>query len=202
MQLATMRREQEARARGQKRAGRSSFAVDPRGRARPHRALAPHRSQAAGQARRAVPPSGRDPGVQQPLSARGLSAGGRRARRRLVLTCHWHNWKFDLKTGATIYGGDNLRVYPVKVEDGAVWLDLARSPAAQRVERRSRISTMRWPSTTPPASRASLRAWARRVPGPRSRWRGNRAHARAAEGRDDARLRRGRSVAAPRRFVG
>ena len=37
-----------------------------------------------------------------------------------VLTCHWHNWKFDLKTGATIYGGDNLRVYPVKVEDGAV----------------------------------------------------------------------------------
>jgi nitrite reductase/ring-hydroxylating ferredoxin subunit len=35
-----------------------------------------------------------------------------------VLTCHWHNWKFDLRSGATIYGGDTLRVYPVKVEGG------------------------------------------------------------------------------------
>ena len=38
--------------------------------------------------------------------------------------------------------------------------------------RRSRISTMRWPNTTPPASRASWRASARRVPDPRLRWRG------------------------------
>jgi nitrite reductase/ring-hydroxylating ferredoxin subunit len=52
-----------------------------------------------------------------------------------VLTCHWHNWKFDLKTGATIYGGDNLRVYPVKVEDRAVWLDIRDPPAAERIER-------------------------------------------------------------------
>jgi nitrite reductase/ring-hydroxylating ferredoxin subunit len=52
-----------------------------------------------------------------------------------VLTCHWHNWKFDLRTGATIYGGDNLRVYPVKVEDGAVWLDTRDTPAAERIER-------------------------------------------------------------------
>src|ERR1700682_1724786 len=52
-----------------------------------------------------------------------------------VLTCHWHNWKFDLKTGATIYGGDNLRVYPVKVEDGAIWLDTRDPPAAERIER-------------------------------------------------------------------
>ena len=52
-----------------------------------------------------------------------------------VLTCNWHNWKFDLKTGATIYGGDNLRVYPVKVEDGAVWLDTRDPPAAEREER-------------------------------------------------------------------
>jgi len=52
-----------------------------------------------------------------------------------VLTCHWHNWKFDLKTGATLYGGDKLRVYPVKVEDGAVWLDTRDPPAAERIER-------------------------------------------------------------------
>ena len=52
-----------------------------------------------------------------------------------VLTCNWHNWKFDLKTGATLYGGDNLRIYPVKVEDGAVWLDIRDPPATERVER-------------------------------------------------------------------
>jgi nitrite reductase/ring-hydroxylating ferredoxin subunit len=52
-----------------------------------------------------------------------------------VLTCNWHNWKFDLKTGATIYGGDNLRIYPVKVEDGVVWLDTRDPPAAERIER-------------------------------------------------------------------
>ncbi len=52
-----------------------------------------------------------------------------------VLTCNWHNWKFDLRTGATIYGGDNLRIYPVKVEDGVVWLDTRDPPAAQRIER-------------------------------------------------------------------
>lgn len=52
-----------------------------------------------------------------------------------VLTCNWHNWKFDLKTGVTLYGGDRLRIYPVKVEDGAVWLDTRDPPAAERIER-------------------------------------------------------------------
>ena len=49
-----------------------------------------------------------------------------------VLTCNWHNWKFDLKTGATLYGGDNLRVYPVRVTDGSVWLDIHDPPPAAR----------------------------------------------------------------------
>jgi nitrite reductase/ring-hydroxylating ferredoxin subunit len=50
------------------------------------------------------------------------------------LTCHWHNWKFDLKTGANHYGGDSLRIYPVKVEAGVVWVD-ARDPSAhERVQ--------------------------------------------------------------------
>lgn len=51
-----------------------------------------------------------------------------------VLTCNWHNWKFDLKTGATLYGGDTLRIYPAKVEAGAVWLDTREPPAAERIE--------------------------------------------------------------------
>src|SRR5664279_4145703 len=52
-----------------------------------------------------------------------------------VLTCNWHNWKFDLRTGSTLYGGDNLRIYPVKVEDGAVWLDTRDPPAGERIDR-------------------------------------------------------------------
>ena len=50
-----------------------------------------------------------------------------------VLTCQWHNWKFDLATGANRYGGDTLRIYPVKVEGGAVWVDVRDPPVAERV---------------------------------------------------------------------
>ncbi len=49
-----------------------------------------------------------------------------------LLTCNWHNWKFDLRDGANLYGGDRLRVYPLRVVDGAVWLDLADPPPADR----------------------------------------------------------------------
>ena len=46
-----------------------------------------------------------------------------------VLTCNWHNWKFDLKTGETLYGGDRLRVYPVMVREGMVHVDVADGAA-------------------------------------------------------------------------
>lgn len=49
-----------------------------------------------------------------------------------VLTCNWHNWKFDLKTGANLTGGDGLRVYPTRIEDGAVWVEIVEPPAAER----------------------------------------------------------------------
>ena len=51
-----------------------------------------------------------------------------------VLTCNWHNWKFDLDTGETLVGGDTLRRYPVEIRDGVIWLDVADPPAEQRVE--------------------------------------------------------------------
>jgi nitrite reductase/ring-hydroxylating ferredoxin subunit len=41
-----------------------------------------------------------------------------------VLTCNWHNWKFNLESGATLVGGDALRLYPVRIDDGAILLDL------------------------------------------------------------------------------
>ncbi|PRQ06598.1 Rieske (2Fe-2S) protein [Enhygromyxa salina] len=48
-----------------------------------------------------------------------------------VLTCNWHNWKFDLATGTNLYGGDDVRTYPVQVRDGAVWVDLSDPPIAE-----------------------------------------------------------------------
>ncbi len=48
------------------------------------------------------------------------------------LTCNWHNWKFDLDTGENLLGGDRLRVYPVALRDGAIWIDIADPPAAER----------------------------------------------------------------------
>jgi len=49
-----------------------------------------------------------------------------------TLTCNWHNWKFDLATGDNLHGGDNLRVYPTRVVEGEIWVDVADPPAAER----------------------------------------------------------------------
>ena len=45
-----------------------------------------------------------------------------------VLTCSWHNWKFDLKSGENLLGMDNVRTYPTKLEEGQVWVDLSDPP--------------------------------------------------------------------------
>jgi nitrite reductase/ring-hydroxylating ferredoxin subunit len=49
-----------------------------------------------------------------------------------VLTCNWHGWKFDLRTGDNLLQGDRLRTYPTKVVDGTVWVDLSDPPPAER----------------------------------------------------------------------
>jgi len=41
------------------------------------------------------------------------------------LTCDWHNWKFDLRTGACSAGGDAVRRYATRVEDGRLHLNMA-----------------------------------------------------------------------------
>jgi nitrite reductase/ring-hydroxylating ferredoxin subunit len=48
-----------------------------------------------------------------------------------ILTCNWHNWKFDLASGETLVGGDKLRRYPVEIIDGEVWVDVADPPAEE-----------------------------------------------------------------------
>ncbi|MCB1051819.1 MAG: Rieske (2Fe-2S) protein [Acidobacteria bacterium] len=39
------------------------------------------------------------------------------------LTCFWHQWKFDLRTGRNIWSGDHLPIYPTRIEHGKVYLD-------------------------------------------------------------------------------
>ncbi|MDD9913291.1 MAG: Rieske 2Fe-2S domain-containing protein [Rhodospirillaceae bacterium] len=50
-----------------------------------------------------------------------------------VLTCNWHNWKFDLESGETMVGGDTLRRYPVTLDGDDVILDLSDPPGEARI---------------------------------------------------------------------
>ncbi len=47
-----------------------------------------------------------------------------------LLTCQWHNWKFDLATGDCILGEDHVRRYPTRIEGGYVEIDLTDPPLA------------------------------------------------------------------------
>jgi nitrite reductase/ring-hydroxylating ferredoxin subunit len=49
-----------------------------------------------------------------------------------VLTCAWHNWKFRLTDGECLFGGENLRTYPVEIRGGEVYLDLT-DPAPETI---------------------------------------------------------------------
>ena len=52
-----------------------------------------------------------------------------------TLTCNWHNWKFDVRDGTCLLGGEDVRTYPVRVRDGRVEVDLADPPPALLVPR-------------------------------------------------------------------
>ncbi len=61
-----------------------------------------------------------------PLSEGTLGPGA-------VLTCNWHNWKFDLDCGTALVGRDPVRTYAVELRDGEIFVDLSDAPAdAQR----------------------------------------------------------------------
>ncbi|HEX4303698.1 MAG TPA: Rieske (2Fe-2S) protein [Rhizomicrobium sp.] len=52
---------------------------------------------------------------------------------RCVLTCNWHNWKFDLASGDALVGRDPVRRYALEVRSGEIFVDLSDPPAeAQR----------------------------------------------------------------------
>ncbi len=52
-----------------------------------------------------------------------------------LLTCNWHNWKFDLESGETLVGGDRLRLYPVEQRGDEIWIDLAEPPPGALIAR-------------------------------------------------------------------
>jgi nitrite reductase/ring-hydroxylating ferredoxin subunit len=49
-----------------------------------------------------------------------------------VLTCAWHNWKFRLTDGTCVFGGENIRTYPVSVREGWVYVDVT-DPAPEQI---------------------------------------------------------------------
>lgn len=42
-----------------------------------------------------------------------------------ILTCAWHNWKFDVRDGHTLLGGEGVRVFPCRIHEGNLEVDLA-----------------------------------------------------------------------------
>jgi nitrite reductase/ring-hydroxylating ferredoxin subunit len=53
-----------------------------------------------------------------------------------VLTCNWHNWKFDLASGEALIGRDPVRTYPLEMRDGEIFIDLS-DPPPERLCRRA-----------------------------------------------------------------
>lgn len=45
-----------------------------------------------------------------------------------VLTCAWHNWKFDVRDGQNILGGEGIRSWPVRIVGDVVQVDVTRPP--------------------------------------------------------------------------
>jgi nitrite reductase/ring-hydroxylating ferredoxin subunit len=45
-----------------------------------------------------------------------------------VLTCNWHNWKFDLASGEALIGRDPVRTYKVEERGGEIYVDLSDPP--------------------------------------------------------------------------
>ena len=43
-----------------------------------------------------------------------------------VLTCDWHNWKFDLNDGKCTRGGEDVRSYPIHIDNGDLAVRIAQ----------------------------------------------------------------------------
>jgi nitrite reductase/ring-hydroxylating ferredoxin subunit len=52
-----------------------------------------------------------------------------------VLTCNWHNYKFDLRDGSCVMGEEAVRSYPTRIVDGRIEVDLSEPDPAEAIER-------------------------------------------------------------------
>lgn len=68
-----------------------------------------------------------------------------------ILTCEWHNWKFELGSGTCTFGGEAVRRFPTRIEDGRVHLDQALDRGA---EARRLIASLRQALSRDDAGRA------------------------------------------------
>lgn len=84
-----------------------------------------------------------------PLSQGDVSGG--------VLTCAWHNWKFDLASGACTFGGEPVKRYPARVKDGRLHLDVSVDVEAERARFSAGICAAQLDAATAQALREALR---------------------------------------------
>jgi nitrite reductase/ring-hydroxylating ferredoxin subunit len=49
-----------------------------------------------------------------------------------VLTCNWHNWKFDLDSGETLVGGDRLDMFRARISCERVLVEITEPDPAER----------------------------------------------------------------------
>ncbi len=49
------------------------------------------------------------------------------------LTCNWHSWTFDLKSGAALAGRDPVRTYAIREDSSGVWIDLTDPPRESQI---------------------------------------------------------------------
>ena len=52
-----------------------------------------------------------------------------------VLTCNWHNYKFDLRDGSCVMGEEAVRSYPTRIVDDRIEIDLSEPDPAQAIAR-------------------------------------------------------------------
>lgn len=55
-----------------------------------------------------------------------------------ILTCNWHNWKFNLKDGKCLTGGDNVKTYKTEIKDDFIYIDLSE-PTKEEIEKEINI---------------------------------------------------------------
>ena len=126
------------------------------------------------------------------VPARGLRAAPRASSTGDVLTCAWHNWKFDVTTGACVLGEEGVRSHDVVVgDDGSL---RSSSPAPDPAPQRPRLVASLRRGHRAPAGRADRPR--RRAPAA-----GRRQPRRAGVGGGQLRRARGPSSAGATRVA-